>query len=427
MRILVWSPWLNPGGGSRLVGRLVRAIAADPRVDRLVWAVGDRRALDPHDALLNRALPRLLTSVDFATRFRHAVPPFGSVGERVRNYIDRFAVRPVQQRFQQRELERLAHEANVVYVPWPHRLEWLRIDRPVVCTIQDTALLEFPEILGGPEAEREIESIAAWLRRCARVVVSSESTRLSLARIYGSDALGRVSLIQHAILPERSVVDGGSLSCHTRTLLRRLPARYIACLTNITAHKNLEMLLIAWSRFAGRGDMALVFAGQGTEVLDGTRPWSMNVSYQQDRLSGLMRRLGLLANQSVVGLGYLPDDAIGPVLRGARALINPSLLEGGGSYPVEEALALSIPVLCSDIPVMREHLADRLDNVVWFDPLSVPSILEAFDKLAADYQSHKAAAQAASTMPRPSWDFVASRYVETFDQVIGSHGGPVSP
>ena len=31
-----------------------------------------------------------------------------------------------------------------------------------------------------------------------------------------------------------------------------------------------------------------------------------------------------------------------------------SLDEGGDSYPVEEALSVCIPVLCSDIPVMRK-------------------------------------------------------------------------
>lgn len=71
---------------------------------------------------------------------------------------------------------------------------------------------------------------------------------------------------------------------------------------------------------------------------------------------GAIVRKGLVAGRDFYALGYIEDAEVSALVAGASALIMPSLAEGGGSYPVEEALASGVPVLCSDIPVMRESL-----------------------------------------------------------------------
>jgi glycosyltransferase involved in cell wall biosynthesis len=48
----------------------------------------------------------------------------------------------------------------------------------------------------------------------------------------------------------------------------------------------------------------------------------------------------------------LTDRAVGDLLSGARALLAPSFAEGFG-LPVAEALALGVPVVCSDLPAHR--------------------------------------------------------------------------
>ncbi|RZM31644.1 MAG: glycosyltransferase, partial [Sphingomonas sp.] len=56
------------------------------------------------------------------------------------------------------------------------------------------------------------------------------------------------------------------------------------------------------------------------------------------------------------------------LLRGARALLLPSFAEGYG-MPVAEALAVGTPVLCSDLPALREAGGDAPDFI---DPLDGP-------------------------------------------------------
>ena len=56
--------------------------------------------------------------------------------------------------------------------------------------------------------------------------------------------------------------------------------------------------------------------------------------------------------------GHVSDDDLAAILSGARALVFPSDDEGYGLPPVE-ALACGTPVVCTDIPVLREVLGDR--------------------------------------------------------------------
>ena len=61
---------------------------------------------------------------------------------------------------------------------------------------------------------------------------------------------------------------------------------------------------------------------------------------------------------------------VASLLRGARALLLPSFAEGFG-FPLVEALALGVPVLCSDLAALRENggvvpeYFDPLDGLGW--------------------------------------------------------------
>src|SRR5205085_401485 len=139
-------------------------------------------------------------------------------------------------------------------------------------------------------------------------------------------------------------------------LLDSLPTRYIICPTNITRHKNLDNLILAWARFGERAAWPLVVCGHGTGDLAGVDP-SEAENWRRTQIAGVVRRSGLRIGSELIALGYVPDAAVAPLIAGAAGLIMPSLTEGGGSFPVEEALSLGVPVLCSDIPVMHEHLS----------------------------------------------------------------------
>ncbi|MDZ5458499.1 MSMEG_0565 family glycosyltransferase [Azohydromonas lata] len=90
--------------------------------------------------------------------------------------------------------------------------------------------------------------------------------------------------------------------------------------------------------------------------------------------STALRELGLDEGRqaAVWRTGPLPDAALPPLMRRARLLALPSLVEGFGLVALE-ALACGTPVLVSDRPPFTEHLAG-CPAVAWCDPLDERSV-----------------------------------------------------
>lgn len=63
-------------------------------------------------------------------------------------------------------------------------------------------------------------------------------------------------------------------------------------------------------------------------------------------------------------VGYVPDEGLGALYRNAEAFVFPTLSEGFG-LPGLEAMSAGTPVVCSDIPVLREIYGDA---ALYFDP-----------------------------------------------------------
>ncbi|HEY3912252.1 MAG TPA: glycosyltransferase family 1 protein [Stellaceae bacterium] len=133
---------------------------------------------------------------------------------------------------------------------------------------------------------------------------------------------------------------------------------YFVCVGTIEARKNHLLLLNLWRRLAaelGPSAPRLVLAGQ--------RGWlTQNVIDMLERCPALR---GLVIERNT-----LPDAEMARLLCGARALLLPSFAEGFG-FPVIEALALGVPVLCSDLSALREtggavpDYLDPLDGSGW--------------------------------------------------------------
>jgi glycosyltransferase involved in cell wall biosynthesis len=73
--------------------------------------------------------------------------------------------------------------------------------------------------------------------------------------------------------------------------------------------------------------------------------------------------------------GQVSDDELAAILTGARALVFPSDDEGFGLPPVE-ALACGTPVVCTDIPALREVLGDRATYAAFDDLLATAWSIE---------------------------------------------------
>jgi glycosyltransferase involved in cell wall biosynthesis len=213
-----------------------------------------------------------------------------------------------------------------------------------VCFIHDLIPIEFPEYaLPGQDDKhrRRIETAAAL---ADAVIVNSAVTRDAL-RPYLARA-GR----DPSVLVAPFGVDLPALPAVAPPPLK---PPYFVCISTIEARKNHLLLLNLWRQLVDElGD------GVPRLVLIGQRGW------ETENAIDMLERCRALRG-IVVERNTLPDTEVARLVKGARALLLPSFAEGFG-FPLAEALALGVPVLCSDIAALRENGGDVPE---YFDPL----------------------------------------------------------
>lgn len=219
--------------------------------------------------------------------------------------------------------------AQGVYHPtWYDRRMIARFgDLPRVVTVHDLIPESWPEVTSAQQLADKRAAVAG----SAAVICVSAATRDDLVEHY-PEAADRAIVI-HLGLP--SYLEQPQLSVAPADLPQ---GPYVVYVGNRGSYKNFATLVQALGRC--RRDVRLVAVGGGPLGPDATRELA-----------------GHGAAGRVHHLGAVDDARLTALLRGARALVSPSLKEGFGLPPLE-ALALGTPVLLSDIPVYREVYGD---------------------------------------------------------------------
>jgi len=143
---------------------------------------------------------------------------------------------------------------------------------------------------------------------------------------------------------------------------------HFTILGTIEPRKNHKLLLDVWAVLAQK------LAPADVPILNivGKRGWQNEQCFTQLEASSLFGTKILEHND-------LDDRALNDVLAGTTALLFPSFTEGYG-LPALEALAMKIPVLCSDIPVFKELLGENAHLLAYDAPeLWAVKILEILD------------------------------------------------
>lgn len=135
-------------------------------------------------------------------------------------------------------------------------------------------------------------------------------------------------------------------------------------------HKNHLRVVEAIALLKERGvEVDVVFAG-------GTDGQFAAPTYR--KLRRFVKRARL--QSSVRFLGYVPDQDMAPIYRGAKGLVMPTFF-GPTNIPIIEAWSLDLPVVTSDIRGIREQVGDA---AVLVDPVSTRSIAAGMEAVLKD-------------------------------------------
>lgn len=393
MRIRIVDYVGNPGGGIRFAIELIRAIIQEhPNTDFEICSYGtalQRYREQLGDISQHVNFISIKPHRHWQTQIARLIGGLPFFNELVRWFTWSYDVPP----------EALT-SCDAVWFPWihSHRLPVVH-NVPLIGSLHDIILVQFAHLLKGylPVAlvRDERQAIAGWLASPARIVVSSKATIEALQEAFNIDA-GRVEVV--SVLGDHAI---SNATPHETLSWDWSQRPFLLCPANIMPHKNHERLLLGVAKWGG--PHPLVLTGARTDL---TWPNRRGL-----RLRRLAKRLNLYADNKLVPLGYITNAMYYALLDAAWAVVMPTLAEGGGSFPVLEAMSRGVPVVCADIPVMREQMAFTGGEVLWFNPEQPEELAARLKELAEKYDCYKElAVNQSHKLQHRTWAQVASDY-----------------
>jgi glycosyltransferase involved in cell wall biosynthesis len=287
--------------------------------------------------------------------------------------------------------------ADLDLIHFPHYN--LPLIKPVhfVVTVHDLFPFQFPEIHSGrlPRAVNQMLMRNA-VRRAERIITPSASTALAVKQNFPASADRVISIPEAADDRFQATRNPEGEAAWQMRLGIRPP--YVFYLGQWKAYKNLPMLLEAF------------------KLVRSTHPNAQLVIAGDDPRHPEVRQLAAgLPEDSVVLPGRLPESAVPDLYRGAAVVVLPSKAEGFG-LPVIEAMACGVPVICSDLPVLRE-LADGV--ATFCDPADPAAFARAIAQILDAPSTTRARQLGIERAQRFTWERSARQTVEAYESALG--------
>lgn len=270
--------------------------------------------------------------------------------------------------------------------------------RRTVVTIHDVAVFKMPEAYTPRFCRMSRFLIRRAVRSADRIIVVSSATKSELIQLFPSIE-PKVRIILNGVGGEfvaAATFDGQRIAQAITRL--GLPERYVLFVGNLEKKKNLPRLLSAFAAAKAASSLAHKL------VIVGKRPDGVP-DVDLDRALG---------DGLAMYTGYLPDEDLPSVYRGADLVVYPSLYEGFG-MPVLEGLAAGVPVLTSNCSSMPEVAAGAAMLV---DPLSVDDIAQGIVAALTDANWRKQAiSRGMARAGALSWKFNAAQTARVYDEL----------
>jgi len=234
---------------------------------------------------------------------------------------------------------------------------------PTLGWIPDFQHRHLPEFFSRRECGRRDRAFHRLCRGCEAILVSSADAREDLLAFDATSAVRAHVLHFVPVVPPREGLPG-------RAALESrygFEGPYLYLPNQFWRHKNHALVVEALALLQTRGEAPLVLAtGNPSDFREPDHYAALLARVREGGLEGRFRVLGVVPHADVLGLMVHSD-----------AVLNPSFFEGW-STTVEEAKALGVQLVLSDLPVHREQAPA---GGIFFDPRSVTSLVDALQAL----------------------------------------------
>ena len=210
----------------------------------------------------------------------------------------------------------------------------------IVTIIHDISFNFFPQFIKKSDLIFLKTLIPMSLARADKIIAVSEFTKKEIIDYYHIDPK-KIECIYNAIADDFS--NGVEITEEEKRVVRKkynLPEKFILYVGTLQPRKNIGHLIEAFARITGKLD--------GTKLVIGGNKKAHNFDTRIDE--GVAK---YHLEQEVIFPGFVDEQDKKAVFALAQAFVFPSLYEGFG-IPVLEAMSQKVPVVCSDIPSLKE-------------------------------------------------------------------------
>lgn len=258
---------------------------------------------------------------------------------------------------------------DVLWMPM-HSLPYLRSKKTkTVVTIHDLAFKFFPQFFNKKDLRRLNFFTDYAVRNADRLIAVSNSTKKDILKLYPALHEEKIKVIYHGYDKDsfNENISGEEMNeVKSRYGLPASPAgrrvsRYVIYVGALQPRKNLDVLVDAFEslrRDESYKDIGLVIAGD------------LGWMYKD-----FLKRIE--NNPAITAIGKFETRDLPMLLRGAEALIFPSLYEGFG-LPALEAMACGVPVVAADNSSLAEIVGEA---GILFDAYSRDNLAKSLIKI----------------------------------------------
>jgi len=229
------------------------------------------------------------------------------------------------------------------------------------------------------------------VRNACKIIVPSQEVKNELSKTYGVPAQKVVAIYEGVEEKFKPVKQDAKILTKYGIV-----KPFVIYTGSVYPHKNIERLLYAIKQVNSRKDLALVVS------------CARDVFWK--RLRKKVKEIGV---EKFVNLaGFIPDEDLVLIYGQASAFVFPSLSEGFG-LPGLEAMSAGVPLICSDIPVLRDVYGEA---ALFFNPYDPKDMAKNIAKVVKDSKLRENLVKKGIAQSKKySWEKMATQTLKIYE------------
>ncbi|MEN8263817.1 MAG: glycosyltransferase family 1 protein [Nitrospirota bacterium] len=272
-------------------------------------------------------------------------------------------------------------------------------DTTTILTVHDIQQEYFPDFFSQKELEERRNSHRPSAEKADHIIAISQFTKDTLIEKYGIPE-EKISVVYNGFDQDTfTALDAKTIKKFRKTY--GLPESFLLYPAATWKHKNHNNLIKAYKvlkeKYQFRDKLVLTGIKKGNH----------------ESVMARIRELGL--EKDIIHLGYLPYEQLPALYNASDILVFPSFFEGFG-IPVIEAMAVGLPVACSNTTSLPEIGGDA---ALYFDPFNPEDIAEKLFTLHKDMDLRKKSiSKGLEQVKKFTWENTAKETLQIYEKTF---------